>query len=246
MAPTASRSSSICCWSAVPEPSVTAAIVVHDGERYLAEALESILAQTRPPDEILVVDDGSTDATPEVVAGFGEAVRLVRQENAGPGAARNRAAADARGDMIAFLDHDDRWTPDKLALQLDAIARDPSVETVFGHMVEFASPELPADVVAGLTVREGTLPAPIAGTLLTFRDTIMRAGGFGTDNHAAETLEWLVRADEQGVRRIMLPETVLHRRIHEANFHRRNPGAAVDYVRTLKGSLDRRRARETS
>jgi glycosyltransferase involved in cell wall biosynthesis len=230
----------------VPEPAVTAAIVVHDGERYIAEALESILAQSRAADEILVVDDGSSDGTPDVVRRFGAAVRLVRQENAGPGAARNRVVAEARGEWIAFLDHDDLWTEDKLELQLAALARDPALETVFGHAREFASPELLAGEAERLPVREEPLPAPIAGTLLTTRDAVVRAGGFGTANHAAETLEWLVRADELGVRRVTIPETVLLRRIHAGNFHRRNPGAAADYLRTLKGSLDRRRARELS
>jgi glycosyltransferase involved in cell wall biosynthesis len=101
---------------------VTAAVPTYNRARYVGEAIESVLAQTYPDVELVVVDDGSTDETAEVVARFGERVRYLRQENQGRSAARNAAVLAARGELIAFCDSDDRWLPDKLERQVAAMA----------------------------------------------------------------------------------------------------------------------------
>ncbi|MGQ9503351.1 MAG: glycosyltransferase family 2 protein [Thermogutta sp.] len=98
-------------------PRISVVIPVFNGERFLAEAIRSALAQTLPPYEILVVDDGSTDESAELAESFGPPVRVLREENRGEAAARNCGIEAARGDWIAFLDCDDVWKPEKLALQ---------------------------------------------------------------------------------------------------------------------------------
>ena len=95
-------------------------IPAFDAERYLGDAIESILRQTCPPVELIVVDDGSSDRTPEIALSFGDSVRCVRQPHSGIGAALNRGIAMAHGALLAFLDADDLWTENKLALQLEA------------------------------------------------------------------------------------------------------------------------------
>jgi glycosyltransferase involved in cell wall biosynthesis len=91
---------------------VSAVITAFNRRRYIVRAIDSVFRQTVPVDEILVIDDGSTDGTAEVVKShYGESVRVVRQPNGGPGAARHRGILEARGDWIAFLDSDDEWTP---------------------------------------------------------------------------------------------------------------------------------------
>ncbi len=100
---------------------ISVAIPAYNAEATLPETLRSALSQQRVELEILVVDDGSKDATCDVAASFGAPVRLVRQANAGVGAARNTALAQARGRWVAFLDADDVWEPDKLRRQLDAL-----------------------------------------------------------------------------------------------------------------------------
>src|SRR5690349_20181236 len=97
--------------------SIAAAIAVYNGANLIRRSVDSILAQTRPADEVLVVDDGSTDRTGEVVREYGSRVRYIRQENSGVSTARNRAAREATSEWIAFLDHDDEWLPNKLARQ---------------------------------------------------------------------------------------------------------------------------------
>ena len=102
---------------------VSVVIPTYNRESKVAAAVESAMAQIHRDIEVIVVDDGSTDGTTEVLAGFGDRIRVLRQENAGPSAARNRGAAAARGEMIAFLDSDDQWMPEKLARQVGLMER---------------------------------------------------------------------------------------------------------------------------
>jgi glycosyltransferase involved in cell wall biosynthesis len=111
-------------------PTVSVVIPAYNYARYLPAAIESALAQTHPPLEVIVVDDGSTDDTPRVLAAFSDRIRALRQTNQGAGAARNTGIAAARGDYLAFLDSDDLWRRDKLELQLARFARDPGLGLV--------------------------------------------------------------------------------------------------------------------
>ncbi len=103
-------------------PLVSVVIPSYNGARFLPETLRGVLQQTHPKVEVIVVDDGSTDDTPAVVAAFGGDVTYVRQENSGVSAARNRGIGLAKGEYIAFLDADDVWLPRKLECQLSCIA----------------------------------------------------------------------------------------------------------------------------
>lgn len=100
-------------------PSITVVIPAFNSEQTIARTLSSVLAQTLPPAEIIVVDDGSSDHTSDVVLQFGSVVKLHRQSNSGPGAARNRGISLATGEWIALVDADDAWFPMKLARQAE-------------------------------------------------------------------------------------------------------------------------------
>ena len=113
---------------------VTAAITTYNRAPFLNGALESVFAQTRPPDEVLVVDDGSTDDTTAVLAEYGDRIRVVRQENGGRSAARNRAVAEARSELLSFLDSDDRWLPNKLERHCPVLEQSERVGMVHGHV----------------------------------------------------------------------------------------------------------------
>jgi len=113
---------------------VTAAIPTYNRAHLLPGALESVFAQTFREVEVLVVDDGSTDETPTVLARYGERIRVVRQENQGRSAARSRAVLEARSPYLSFLDSDDEWLPEKLERQVPVLEADPSVGMVHGHV----------------------------------------------------------------------------------------------------------------
>jgi glycosyltransferase involved in cell wall biosynthesis len=122
---------------------VTAAIPTFNRARFLSGALESVFAQTRPPDDVLVVDDGSTDETPEVLAAYRDRIRIVRQDNGGRSAARNTAVREAYGRFVSFLDSDDRWRPDKLERELPVLEADLTVGLVHGHVDLIGSADEP-------------------------------------------------------------------------------------------------------
>ncbi|MDQ3929166.1 MAG: glycosyltransferase family 2 protein, partial [Chloroflexota bacterium] len=114
-------------------PTISAIITAYNYARFLDTAITSVLNQTRRPDEIIVVDDGSTDDTAQVVAKYAhEVVRYVYKENGGAGSARNRGIVESKGDLLAFLDGDDQWLPDKLALQVEHLRRYPTAGLVTG------------------------------------------------------------------------------------------------------------------
>ena len=126
-------------------PLVSAAIITHNRARYLADAITSVLAQTVTDVELIVIDDGSTDETADVVAPYLDRIRYVRQERRGKAAARNAAVELARGELIAFCDSDDSWYPDRLERQLAAFDEHPDVGMVHGHVdfAELRRPPLP-------------------------------------------------------------------------------------------------------
>lgn len=111
----------------MPVSSCSVVIPAYNAGRRLVSAVDSALRQSLPPLEVIVVDDGSTDDTPEIARALPPAVRTIRQENAGVAAARNRGAAEARGELVAFLDADDGWSVDKLAVQQAILSELPDV-----------------------------------------------------------------------------------------------------------------------
>ena len=107
-----------------PNQSVSVVIPCYNGAKFIRQTLDSVLAQTVEPHEILVVDDGSTDESREIAQSYGPPVRVIRQPNQGESVARNRGIEEARGDWIAFLDADDLWMPTKLERQIEVLGPD--------------------------------------------------------------------------------------------------------------------------
>jgi glycosyltransferase involved in cell wall biosynthesis len=223
------------------EPSVGTVIPVRDCEAYLAEAVESVLGQTHRPQDVVVVDDGSTDGSRAVAERYAPNVRCVVQSQGGIGAARNRGASEVDGDFLAFLDADDLWAPDKLERQLAAMARRPELGLVFGHVRQFVSPDLSPSDAARLHCPAEPQAGYLAPVMLVRRHAWDRVGPFSTSTVVSEFLDWLLRAREAGVHEEMLPHVLLHRRLHMTNNSRRHRDSITEYARTLKLALDRRR-----
>ena len=224
--------------SSVRSPLVSVIIGAYNAASYVAEAIESVLVQTYRPLEVIVVDDGSTDETGDIIQSFGHAVVYTRQSNAGNGAARNRALELASGGFFAFLDADDRFVEDKLARQYRALQEYPAADMVFGRVREFVSPEL--------TAHERQLirppaPAPTPWTapnlMLIRRDSFHRVGPFSEALRVGVTVDWYARALEKGLRGVMLPDVVLERRLHLSNNGLRERESRNQYLQVLKASL---------
>jgi glycosyltransferase involved in cell wall biosynthesis len=223
-------------------PLVSVMIGAYNAAPYLGEAIESALGQDYEPIELIVVDDGSTDGTAEVARRYTEA-KVIQQENGGNGSARNRAVENASGELYAFLDADDLFTPGKLSLQKAALDADPNLDMVFGHVREFFSPELDEETRASL---RPPAPEPMPWTapnlMLIRRESFERVGPFTTAVRVGVTVDWFARAQEAGLRYTILPETVLERRLHTQNNGLRESASRSQYLEVIRQAMERRRA----
>ena len=221
---------------------VTVMIGVYNGARYLAEAIDSVLAQTHPVSQLVVVDDGSEDESGAIAESYGPPVMTIRQENGGMAAARNTAVAAATGDFFAFLDADDRFRPDKLEHQLAVFEADPELDVVYGHVTEFVSPELEGPALELLRPPQQDAPWPTPNLMLVKRESFLRVGLFSTTLKVGIGVDWHARANECGLRSAVPPVVVLERRLHAENNGIRQRQLKPQYLHVLKAALDRRRA----
>lgn len=226
-------------------PQVSVIIPAYNREKYLGPALQSVLDQTRPADEIIVVDDGSSDGTVEVARSFGDRVRCLSGAHGGASRARNLGVHASRGDLLAFLDSDDLWVPEKLENQCRHLDLHAATDMVFGHLQTFLSPEFTADT-AGIRVPD-TRPMPglCAGTMLIRRPIFEKIGDFDPEQRGGEFIEWFSRAQDLGCTSDVLPGLLLKRRAHQSNTVLDRARMNSQYARILKTVLDRRRAAQT-
>ena len=182
---------------------VSTVIPTYNYARFIGRALEGVFAQTHRELEIVVVDDGSTDHTPAVLAGYGDRIRVIRQENRGVSTARNVGIRAARGEAIALLDADDVWMPEKLAKQVALLEASPDVSVVGcgirvvdgeGRTIRDAIWEPPGQGVEALremAVRQAWVGGSDSGALLR-RSVFDQVGLFDETFFAAEDLDlWL-------------------------------------------------------
>jgi len=226
----------------INKPVISTIIPVYNGEKYVAEAIESALNQTYPEQEIILVDDGSTDSTARVIREFLPRVKYCFQCNAGTASARNLGVSVATGEYFAFLDHDDFWEKGKLAHQLAAFHSEPGLNIVFGHLQQFRSPELENDLKGKPCLAPKSTPGVLPSSMMVTRDAFFQVGLFDTTWQLAEWADWYCRAVECGLNIEVLPEVLTFRRLHHDNKGIVQRQHMQDYPRALKALLDRRRA----
>jgi glycosyltransferase involved in cell wall biosynthesis len=224
---------------------ISCIVPVFNGERYLAEALESILEQSYRPIEIIVADDGSTDGTADLIAHYGEQIRYLRQPNAGPAAARNLGLTAAQGEFVAFLDADDLWHPEKLKCQMDRFLARPELDYCVAYVQNFWMPELreEEEKFRGHRISKA-LPGYSTATLLSRRSFFDAVGQFNPALEHGEGTEWFLRAAEHGAIMELVPDVLLYRRLHQNNRSRLRASMSRDlYLQILIAYLDQRRRR---
>ena len=217
---------------------ISVIIPLYNAAPFIAATIQSVLAQTLPAHEIIVLDDGSTDEGAALVQRFGTAVRLERQHNQGLAATLNHGFALTSGDYIAVLDADDLWAAAKLAVQHAALIADPTLDYVFAHVQQFHS----AVNLADTAHHSGPAMAGyVAGAMLIHRHAWERVGAVEGQWRLGEFIHWYGRAQVLGLRSVLLPDILLYRRLHADNMGRRERHARGDYVRIMKTLLDQRR-----
>jgi len=197
--------------------------------RFIGQAIESVLGQTLPPLEVIVVDDGSTDDTEEVVSALGPAVRYIKQSNSGVCVARNRGAREAVGKYLALLDADDVWEPTKLEKQFAIFASDSEVglvhcgmrkfDSVTGETVDYWLDGMDGWVANDLLLWKGSVVNAPGGTAVVSKQAFDRVGGFDTRLKVGEDWDFCYR-----VARLykfgFVPEPLVNYRLHDAAAHR--------------------------
>lgn len=226
-------------------PLISCVIPAFNSERYLAEAIGSILAQTYRPLQVIVADDGSTDATASIARGYGSPVELVQQATAGPAATRNLGLTAARGEFIAFLDADDLWHRDKLTRQMARFAARPELDLCITQVQIVWAEEIANEARRYDNLpRTAATPGYSTPALLARRAVFDRVGHFNTTLWFADATEWFMRVEEAGAVLDLLPEALTYHRMHLTNLTRRRDDASrQEFLDIVHAALQRRRAR---
>lgn len=217
-------------------PAYSVVIPAFDAAQTIAAAIQSVLAQTVPPEQILVVDDGSGDATGAIAAAASSLVRVLRQDNAGVGSATTAGLAAVATSLVATLDADDVWLAEKMATQLDLLAADPACDGVFAAMRALLPDGRAGSVYSGMlrsTMLMRTAAARRVGAMID------PPGGCG------DLIDWLARAREIGLRLRMVDTVLALRRIRPGSLSfARDAQRDRDYAYVAWLALKRRRERE--
>jgi glycosyltransferase involved in cell wall biosynthesis len=221
------------------KPLVSVIIPVYNGEACLVEAIDSVLAQTYRPLELIVVDDGSVDGTADVARSYQEAA-YVYQENQGHAAAKNRGISVANGQFLAFLDADDIWTPEKLQVQMDYLLEHTDVGFVICRMKILLEQgtEWPSSLNQKYYRSDpaGFLPS----ALVTRRCVFERIGAFDISYRHGNDSDWFFRAKDVGIAMAILPQVLLRRRIHANNLSHETQSMTSELLRLVRASIGRR------
>jgi glycosyltransferase involved in cell wall biosynthesis len=197
-------------------PLVSVVIPTYNHGRFVADAVESVLAQTYQRREIIVVDDGSSDDTAERLAPYRDRIRYFRQQNQGVSSARNTGIGLASGEWVALLDSDDVWHPQKLALQMRILRRHRDLSVIGGGATSAAlPPDLPDDPeVERLTVVDFLTWTPLAmGSVMARRRCFDEVGGFDVKlNYVEDRDMWIRLAARYAIARVKAP--LYHYRAH--------------------------------
>lgn len=207
----------------------------------LAETLASLAAQTRPADQVIVVDDGSSDATGALAEAHPLRPRVIRKAHAGAAAAMNLGVAEAAGDWLAFIDADDLWPAGKLALQAAILTGRAEVDAVLGHVESFVCPRVPVAAAGRFVVPPAPQPGWMSGTLLIRAAAFARVGRFAEDLSNGFAIDWFDRARAAGIRFLMVEDVLLRRRLHPGSLGARNRSSDAALLEMARRAIARRR-----
>jgi glycosyltransferase involved in cell wall biosynthesis len=221
-------------------PLISVIIPVFNGERFIAEAIQSVLKQEYKPLEIIVIDDGSTDGTADLVKIFEGNIRYFYQPNAGISSARNKGLELAKGELISFIDADDVWAKNKLEIQTRLFENNPEAELVIGFLVR--SPFIGCEKLWTMNPEsmKGIFATQLGSTLIK-NEVFQKVGLFDEEMQQAEDLDWLMRVREAGIGVLVHKDIVQFYTMHDKNVTNDRKLSNFYMLKAYKKSLDRRR-----
>jgi glycosyltransferase involved in cell wall biosynthesis len=223
--------------------SYTVVIPAYNAADTICQALESVLAQTAPAREVIVVDDGSTDGTSRAIGQVGGPVTVISQSNQGPGAATTVGLKRVSTPFVATLDADDLWLPDKIARQARCFRDYPDVAGVFSLAQLFRDGATPVDRELGAVQRLWTR------TTMFYRSDAARAVGDLVDlpGRLGETIDWLARARDLGQRHVMVDEVLALRRVRPGSLsYRPDTTSSRGYLEMARAAIARKRMKTST
>ena len=233
------------------QPIVSVVLAVYNGERYVIEAIDSVLQQTIPL-ELIIIDDGSTDNTAALIKSHiktqttSHRIHYHYQTNQGLATSQNNGIATATAPYLAFIDADDIWQPNKLAMQYKILTDRPDLDMVFGHVQQFHSPDLSKEKRQRIYCPTSKQPALLAVAMLIRKTSQEKVGNYNPQWRKGPFIDWFARAQEAGLNYLIPDEIVFRRRLHDNNMGITERDEYGDYARLLKAALDRRRQLTTA
>jgi glycosyltransferase involved in cell wall biosynthesis len=229
-----------------PRPAeVSVILIVRTGERFIAEALDSVTAQTHPAREILVIDGHSTDRTVQIVRRYPQ-VSIIPQAGSGIAGAYNEGVSRSRCELVAFVSHDDRWMPDKLERQVAAFSARPDALLSFTHVQHVLADGASPPPGFRQELLEKPVPGFIMETLMARHEVFDRLGPFDPSFVVGEDTDWFARARDARVPTVVLPETLVVKRVHDSNASLNFAGVNQVLLKALRQSIARKRAVDDS
>ncbi|MFT5112024.1 MAG: glycosyltransferase involved in cell wall biosynthesis [Parasphingorhabdus sp.] len=227
-------------------PLVSCIVPVFNCEKYVLETLQSIDNQTYEKIEIIVVDDGSTDRTAQILQSINIDICYIKQANQGAAAARKTGVDRARGEFITFLDSDDLWRADKVEKQSNCFQKMPDMDICISHIKNFWQPELEGE---RLNYENHTISQPMPGyswdTFMARLSIFSEVGEINAQVVHCDATEFFLRAQHAGVKIHVLEDVLVWRRLHEGNLSRQfRYESRKEYLSLVRQSLTRRRVNQ--
>lgn len=218
---------------------VSVIIPVYNGEKYLADAIDSVLRQTYAQIELIVIDDGSVDKTADIARAYPEVI-YIYQKNSGNGIARNVGIANANGAFVALLDADDIWRPTKLAKQIDFLCTHSHFDIAICHM-ELLLEDGVQSSTRYVARQQRNQAAYLPSAMCVHRHVLDEVGQYDQSLPIGNDFDWFFRAIDTGIEIGVVPEPLLIRRLHGDNLSANTSAVTSDLLRLVRSSVVRKR-----